>query len=119
LHRWLQGELEDGSDRGSAIPRSVLRELAVGVRSVAEADAWFDAVGMAWEIDSREFHLGPADYEATVERHSRMTAHGIVVVHGLPQTLRRRGAQVVEELRRTRAHAALRPRPSVTALSRL
>jgi hypothetical protein len=54
LHRWLQGELEDGSDRGSAIPRSVLRELAVGVRSVAEADAWFDAVGMAWEIDSRD-----------------------------------------------------------------
>jgi hypothetical protein len=91
----------------------------VGVRSVAEADAWFDAVGMAWEIDSREFHLGPADYEATVERHSRMTAHGIVVVHSLPQTLRRRGAQVVEELRRTHAHAALRPRPSVTALSRL
>jgi hypothetical protein len=48
-----------------------------------------------------------------------MTAHGIVVVHSLPQTLRRRGAQVVEELRRTHAHAALRPRPSVTALSRL
>jgi hypothetical protein len=32
-------ELEEGSDRGSAIPGSVLRELAVGVRSVAEAEA--------------------------------------------------------------------------------
>ncbi len=85
----LRREIDSGSGRGSALPRSVLREIEDGVRSVAEADArqlvlrsglpapihnarltdadgaflavvdsWFDAVGLAWEIDSYEFHLG-------------------------------------------------------------
>jgi hypothetical protein len=143
----LAAELRAGSDRGSALPRAVLREIAAGIRSVAEAkarelvartrlpapmwnarivdatgvhvatpDAWFDDVGLAWEIDSLEFHFEAADYERTVERHSRMTAHGIVVVHSLPQTLRKRGAEVVDELRRAHAHAALRPRPPLTAI---
>lgn len=35
----LSAELEAGSGRGSALPRSVLREIGVGVRSVAEAQA--------------------------------------------------------------------------------
>ncbi|GAA1842059.1 hypothetical protein GCM10009836_21780 [Pseudonocardia ailaonensis] len=143
----LRSELDAGSGRGSALPRTVLREIADGVRSVAEAkarellgrcrlpdplwnpqlvdergthvatpDAWFDEVGLAWEIDSREFHFDAADYERTVERHTRMTAAGIIVVHSLPQTLRRRGAEVVEELRQAYAHAARRPRPPVIAL---
>jgi hypothetical protein len=143
----LAEELEAGSSRGSAVPRSVLREITDGVRSVAEAkarevvaasglpeplwnsrllaadgrvvatpDAWFDDVGLAWEIDSREFHFDAADYERTVERHSRMTSHGIVVVHTLPQTLRKRGPEIVEELRRSHAQAKLRPRPPIRAL---
>lgn len=30
---------------------------------IAVADAWFDEVALAWEIDSYEFHLSPADHE--------------------------------------------------------
>jgi hypothetical protein len=142
----LNAELADGSGRGTRLPREVLHEISDGVRSVAEADArevaqrsglpaplwnaklydrygrfvampdaWFDDVGMAWEIDSREFHLSPADHERTLERHAAMTAEGIVVLHTLPKMLRHRAA-ATEELRRTHAIAAQRPRPRVTAI---
>ncbi|WP_345383381.1 hypothetical protein [Pseudonocardia yuanmonensis] len=92
------------------------RILDAAGREIARPDAWFDDVGLAWEIDSVEFHFSAADYERTVERHGRLSAHGILIVHSLPQTLRRRGAEVVEELRRAHAHAALRPRPPVRAV---
>ena len=35
---------------------------------VAKPDAWFDEVGLAWEIDSVEYHLSPVDYARTVAR---------------------------------------------------
>ncbi|GAA4560182.1 hypothetical protein GCM10023175_69650 [Pseudonocardia xishanensis] len=142
----LLGELNAGSHRGSAVPRSVLTEIVGGVRSVAEAharevllaaglpapmwnptlrtaageilpcpDAWFDDVALAWEIDSVEFHYDVADYERTVERHSRMTSYGIVVVHTVPRALRSRRSEVVDELRRAHALARLRPRPDIHA----
>ncbi|MBA2310640.1 MAG: hypothetical protein H0W01_15415 [Pseudonocardiales bacterium] len=142
----LRREIDSGSGRGSALPRSVLREIEDGVRSVAEADArqlvlrsglpapihnarltdadgaflavvdsWFDAVGLAWEIDSYEFHLGPADYARTLERHALLTAHGVVVLHTLPSRLRRQPAVVLSELQATFHQAALRPRPTVRA----
>jgi hypothetical protein len=84
-------------------------------RFVAMPDAWFDDVRMAWEIDSRELHLSPADHERTLERHAAMTAEGIVVLHTLPKMLRHRAA-ATEELRRTHATAAQRPRPQVNAI---
>jgi hypothetical protein len=139
-------ELEEGSGRGSALPREVLAEIGDGVRSVAEADArklvlgtelpppvwnprlvdrdgrfiavpdaWFDDVGMAWEIDSREWHLSPDDYERTVERRSVMMATGILVVHTQPSKLRKRPAEVQAELLSSYGHALLRPRPPVRA----
>jgi hypothetical protein len=79
-------------------------------RFIAMPDAWFDAVGMAWEIDSLEFHLSPADHERTLERRAAMMAEGIVVLHTLPKKLTHR-ADALEELRRTYAHAARSPRP--------
>jgi hypothetical protein len=84
-------------------------------RFIAVPDAWFDDVGMAWQIDSREWHLAPADHEQTLDRRSAMMAEGVVVVHSLPSKLRRR-AEMVEELRRSYAHAARRPRPDVLAI---
>ncbi len=143
----LCAELEVGSSRGSALSRAVLREIADGVRSVAEADArtlvirsglpqpmynprlldehgrliaipdvWFDEVALAWEIDSHEYHLSPEDYDRTLDRRSAMMAEGVVVMHSQPSKLRRRRNEVVDELRRNHAQAALRPRPNVVAV---
>jgi len=84
-------------------------------RFIAMPDAWFDDVGMAWEIDSREFHLSPADYERTLARRSAMMAEGIVVLHTLPKKLTHR-ADAMTELQRVYAQAARRPRPEVLAI---
>ena len=141
-------ELNAGSQRGSALPREVLREVADGVRSVAEAkarallletnlprplwnptlvdaatgvfiavpDAWFDEVGLAWEIDSHEWHLDPEDHAQTLTRRVAMTARGIAVVPHTPGRITNEWAAVCDELRRNLAQAARRPRPAVIAV---
>ncbi len=142
----LGAELEAGCGWGSALPRSVLKEVGDGIRSVAEAqarelvlrsglpapqwnvllydvggrflaspDAWFDEVGLAWEIDSREWHLSPADYDRTLDRRSAMMAEQVIVMHTQPTKLARRN-EVLAELRGNYAHAALRPRPPLIVI---
>jgi hypothetical protein len=138
-------ELEAGGQRGTRLPREVLREVSDGIRSVAEAkarvllqssfalppavwnpeivdahgrfvakpDAWFDDVAMAWEIDSHEWHLSPADHAATLARRSAMTAAGIIVLPTAPSRITREPATVLSELEQTHAHAAIRPRPAL------
>lgn len=82
---------------------------------LATPDGWLDEVGLAWEIDSYEFHLRPQDYAATLKRHNQMTASGIVVVHTVPSRLRTEPDQVIAELRGAYELARQRPRPPVIA----
>ncbi|USX50848.1 hypothetical protein [Lentzea sp. HUAS12] len=80
---------------------------------IARPDAWYDDVGLAWEIDSRAFHHGPRDYERTLARNSRYAAAGILVVQTLPTRLRDSPEAVARELRAAHLAAAARPRPAV------
>lgn len=63
------------------------------------ADAWWQRAGVAAEVDSRQYHLSPDDYERTVMRHNRMEAHGINLLHFLPSTLKGKSPSVVTDLR--------------------
>lgn len=104
----LADEVAAGPRRHSALLRQAIAEVTEGIRSVAEgefrdlliraqlpmplfnariladrefvaiADAWWPDAGVAAEVDSREWHLGPADWERTLQRHAAMTAHGIL-----------------------------------------
>lgn len=85
-------------------------------RLVAVADAWLDDVAMAWEIDSYEWHLSPADYEATLARRSAMTAAGIVVVHHSPRRVRTDERGVLAELEGAYDQCRIRPRPAIRAI---
>ena len=80
---------------------------------IGRPDAWFDDVGLAWEIDSRAFHLGPRDYERTLARNARYAAAGILVLQTLPTRLRDSPEQVAKELQQAHRAAAARPRPPV------
>jgi hypothetical protein len=82
-------------------------------RQLGVVDAWWDEVGLAWEIDSREFHLDPRDYERTLAKHSAMTAAGILVVHTVPTRLLRDPRGVLQDLLGAYQFAARRPRPPV------
>jgi hypothetical protein len=62
------------------------------------ADAWWQRAGVAAEVDSRQYHLSPEDYEHTVMRHNRMEAHGINLLHFLPSTLKRQSPTVLADL---------------------
>lgn len=82
---------------------------------VATADAWWDEVALAWEVDSYAFDLSPADCTAALRRAARLTASGVVVVHTAPTQLRDEPAAVAEILRNAYRQAETRPRPQVKA----
>jgi len=125
----LNRELALGSQQGSARLRLALAEVSDGVRSVAEADlhaivaqfrlpaplynprlfvgsdflaspdAWWPDAGVAAEVDSKAWHLKPADWEHTLARHDRMTAQGILVLRFPPARLRTAKRDVAREIR--------------------
>jgi len=125
----LAGELRGGPIRDSATFRSVLAEVAEGIRSTAEGDlrnlirtarlpmplfnaslyagdafiaspdAWWPEAGVAAEVDSYEWHLSPADADRTRKRHDVMCAVGILPLHFSPRQIRREPAEVVRIIR--------------------
>jgi len=62
-------------------------------------DAWFQSAGVAGEVDSVEYHMGAKDYEQTTNRHNRMEAAGIRVLHWLPSTIKGEPGRVIADLR--------------------
>jgi hypothetical protein len=104
----LARELDLGPRQGSARLRLALGEVADGVRSVAEADlrslvrqfrlpdplynpklfvageflampdAWWPDFGVAGEVESKAWHMSPADWQRTLDRQARMSAQGIL-----------------------------------------
>ena len=49
-------------------------------------------------MDSKTWHLAPADWEQTLARHDRMTAQGILVLHFPPQRLRTVKGEIAREI---------------------
>jgi very-short-patch-repair endonuclease len=124
----LAVELADGPVQGSAQLRSILVEVLDGIRSPAEADfrdlirksglpqpmfnprlmldgklvakpdAWWPEAALAVEIDSREWHLGPDDWEQTMRRHDRLIAVGIRVLHFSPRQVRTEPARILRDI---------------------
>jgi hypothetical protein len=137
----LADELRDGPIRHSALFRTVLSEVADGIRSTTEGDlrdlikkarlpmplfnpslyqdetfisrpdAWWPDAGVAVEVDSREWHLGPAEWERTMARHTLMGALGIIPLHFSPGQIRREPAIMVQRI--TDALESGRKRPAL------
>jgi very-short-patch-repair endonuclease len=71
---------------------------------------------VAGEVDSREWHLSPDDWENTLQRHARMSAHGIIVLHFTPNQVRHEAARVVADIAAALAAGRARPTLAVRAL---
>jgi hypothetical protein len=82
---------------------------------IAKPDAWWPRAGVAAEVDSKEWHLKPADWARTMGRHARMTSYGILVLHFTPGQIRTDPATVAAALADTLRAGAARPLPPVTA----
>jgi hypothetical protein len=90
-----EGDLMDLVDR-SELPQPVYNpSLYIGSVFLAKPDAWWEAFGVAAEVDSRQYHFDEADWESTMQRHDRMTAAGIKVLHFTPRRIRTQPDQVV------------------------
>ena len=128
-------ELDLGPKQGSARLRLALAEVSDGVRSVAEndlrliirqfrlpvplynprlyvggkflasPDAWWEDKAVAVEVESKAWHLAPADWERTLARRALMAAEGIVVVPLPPSKLRTAQQQVAREIRAALANS--------------
>jgi len=135
----LAAELAAGPSAGSALFREALSDVADGIRSAAEGDlkdllrksglpmplfnpmvfdgdtfvacpdAWWPELGVAVEVDSREWHLSPQDHARTLRQRRRMGNYLIVVLPFTPGQIRTQPRQVIEEIRRTLESAAGRP----------
>lgn len=92
-------------------PQWNVRLFDAGGTLVGQPDAWWAEVGLAWEIDSLEFHLSPPDYARTLRRDARYAACGIAVLPTLPSRLVTEPRAVLAELRECYATAARRPAP--------
>jgi very-short-patch-repair endonuclease len=125
----LVDELNAGPRRESALFREALSEVIGGSRSAAEAalreliikarldmplfnarlyagdefiampDAWYPELGIAIEVDSREWHLGPDDHKKTLKRGNRMETYLINVLRFTPNDIRDEPERVIAEIR--------------------
>src|SRR5260370_33044901 len=137
--RDLFAELAAGPNVGAALFRETLSDVADGIRSAAEGDlrdllvksglpmplfnpmvfagdlfvaqpdAWWPELGVAVEVDSRQWHMSPEDHEMTLARGRRMGVHQIVLLRFTPKEIRAQPARVVEDIRRVLEGARGRP----------
>ena len=103
--------------RGSGLPQPLYNpSLFIGDSFLAKPDAWWQEAGVAAEMDSKEFHLLPEDWNKTMARGRRMTAAGIAVLHISPSQLREQPQQILAEiaaaLRNGRKLAGIRTFPA-------
>ena len=76
---------------------------------LGKPDAWWRAAGVAGEVDSREWHLSPEDWDRTRRRHDRMAAAGIIVLHFSPSQIRREPAEVTQIIKGALERGLRRP----------
>ena len=86
---------------------------------IARPDAYLPEVGLAVEVESKEFHFAAADWEHTMRRQGRMTAVGITVLQYPPSRLRREPEHVVAEIAATYRTLLGRRGPDLVARPRL
>ncbi len=141
--RQLSAELRERHDARDAMFRRVLAEVAAGARSAPEADlqelitafslpvplfnpslflngkflacpdAWWPQSAVAVEVDSKQWHLLPEDWERTMRRHRQMSAAGIRVIHVSPSQLRDEARAVARDI--AGALARGHPAPGITS----
>ena len=142
----LRAELQQGPTRGSGLLRAALDEVGDGVRSVTEGDlrlllkrarvpmpmsnarlyegdtliaivdCWWPDSGVAGEVDSREYHFRPDDWQRTMRRHDQLVARGVLLLHFSPQRIKTDPDGIVLEILSALAAGCGRPPLPVRAL---
>jgi hypothetical protein len=92
--------------------------LRAGEVQLHTPDGWFDDVGLAVQVHSRQYHAGELDWEKTVSGDGVFAEHGIPLVAVTPRQISSQPAAVLARIERAYVQAAKRPRPPVVAVPR-
>jgi hypothetical protein len=76
---------------------------------IAKPDAWWPELGVAVEVDSREWHMSPEDHAKTLARGRRMGKHQMIVLRFTPKQIRSEPAAVMKDIRDALEGARGRP----------
>jgi hypothetical protein len=66
---------------------------------VARPDAWWPELGIAVEVDSKQWHTSPEDHAKTLARGRRMARYQIVVLRFTPRQIRSQPAEVTNDIK--------------------
>jgi hypothetical protein len=83
---------------------------------IACPDAWWPEAGVAIEVDSRQWHLAPDDWERTMARHANLSQYGIVTLHVSPRQLRTDPGAFLRKAANAYKAGIARPRLNITTL---
>lgn len=128
----LRQVIAEAADGVRSAPEAELRDLLIKARLpmplfnprlylpngkfIACPDVWWPDAGVAIEIDSRQWHLGPDDWERTMARHSDLGQYGIVTLHVTPRQLRTDPAPFLRKATNAYKAGAERPRLNILTL---
>jgi hypothetical protein len=80
------------------------------------ADLWWPLAGVAGEVDSRQYHMSASDHEYTVDRHNKMEAAGIHVLHFRPRDIKPKWNDIYRNLWHAIAEGKRRPSLAIIAV---
>ena len=105
-----EGDLKDLLAR-SGLPMPLFNASLYdgGGAFVARPDAWWADLGVAVEVDSREWHMSPDDHAKTLARGRRMAKYQIIVLRITPKQIRSEPAEVIGDIRDALEGARGRP----------
>jgi hypothetical protein len=66
---------------------------------VARPDAWWPELGIAVEVDSKQWHTSPEDHAKTLARGRRMARYQIVVLRFTPRQIRSQPTEVRNDIK--------------------
>jgi hypothetical protein len=127
---WLRRALAEVADGVRSVAEGDMRDLIIRARLphpmfnprlylggtfLAQPDAWWPAAGVAAEVNSREWHLSPEDWERTQARQTRMSACGIIVLPFTPGQIRTKPDWVTAEIRSALQNGQRRPALAIRA----
>jgi len=102
----------------SGLPRPVFNAQLFDAEGVfiATVDDWWPEAGVAAEVDSHAYHLSAEDQDRTTERHDRLIAHGILLLHFPPKRIKTDPAGIISDLRSAIEEGLRRPPVPITML---
>ena len=83
---------------GCGLPFYVNPELRLHGRLLGLPDVWFLGLGLGGEVESQERHGGDETVESTYDRHERMAAAGVELVHLSVRRIRRDAGAAADHL---------------------